>query len=209
MTQTKTDAFVSNYWDYYLELEAQFSGTKKYVAFDQANNKTFSIEYLKLIQAVCSEIDVVAKEIACYYEPTLRAEKTINIQKWGFVLQNNLPKLENATVTFKGNWEISPWSNWKYTQYLRRGKVAYKLEAGKTTPFWWTSYNAIKHNRMSIDENGDLNFHKANLWTTLNCLAALLILEWLFINVLVADTGDLASNLEYSQLFNTYKMDIS
>ena len=56
--------FIKSYWNYYLELEEQLIQTKRFVDFDISNYKTFSIEYLKLLQATCSEIDVVAKIIA-------------------------------------------------------------------------------------------------------------------------------------------------
>ncbi|WP_147271344.1 hypothetical protein [Eggerthella lenta] len=53
-----------NYWEYYRELEDDFLATRKYVSFHEANASTFSLEYLKLFQAVCSEIDVVGKAMA-------------------------------------------------------------------------------------------------------------------------------------------------
>lgn len=56
--------FEKSYWNYFLELEDQFLATKRYVAFDTANFKAYSLEYLKLLEAVCSEIDIVGKEIA-------------------------------------------------------------------------------------------------------------------------------------------------
>ena len=62
-------SFIKSYWEYFLELEEQLIETKRYVAFDKANAKTYSIEYLKLYQAVCSEIDVVAKEISSPKQP--------------------------------------------------------------------------------------------------------------------------------------------
>ena len=37
---------------------------KEYVSFDKTNFKTFSIEYLKLLEAVCSVIDVIGRVIA-------------------------------------------------------------------------------------------------------------------------------------------------
>ena len=55
--------FEKIYWQYFLELEEQFLSTKRYVAFDKANFKTFSTEYLKLLVAVCGEIDTVGKAI--------------------------------------------------------------------------------------------------------------------------------------------------
>ena len=61
-------SFIKSYWNYYLELEQQLYDIRKYVDFDRKNNNTFSIEFLKLLQAVCSEIDVVAKVIANYID---------------------------------------------------------------------------------------------------------------------------------------------
>ncbi len=57
-------AFIKNFWSYYLELERQFIETRRYVEFSAENNKAYSVEYLKLYQAICSEIDAVGKEIA-------------------------------------------------------------------------------------------------------------------------------------------------
>ena len=56
--------FAKSYWSYYLELEEQIVLSKKYVEFDETNHKTFSSNYLLLIQAICSEIDVVGKALA-------------------------------------------------------------------------------------------------------------------------------------------------
>ena len=63
-SEITTSQFIKSYWNYYLELEDQLIQTKRFVDFDISNYKTFSIEYLKLLQATCSEIDVVAKIIA-------------------------------------------------------------------------------------------------------------------------------------------------
>lgn len=75
--------FVASYWNYYLELEEAFKQTQKYVAFDRHNDRTYSVEYLKLIQAVCSEIDVVAKEIAEHFDPNFSTIQRPNITHWG------------------------------------------------------------------------------------------------------------------------------
>lgn len=44
--------FKKSYWNYFLELEEQLISTKRFVTFDKNNFKSFSIEYLKLFQAV-------------------------------------------------------------------------------------------------------------------------------------------------------------
>lgn len=70
-----TEIFKKSYWNYFLELEEEFLLTQKYVTFDKLNFNTFSAEYIKLIQAVCSEIDVVAKEIASYFNSSLKRRR--------------------------------------------------------------------------------------------------------------------------------------
>ena len=74
--------FVSSYWNYYLELEEAFKQTQKYVAFDRHNDCTYSVEYLRQIQAVCSEIDVVAKDVAEHFEPGFSKSKSQYIGHW-------------------------------------------------------------------------------------------------------------------------------
>lgn len=75
------ELFERNYWQYFIELEEQFISTKRYVAFEKANFRTFSIEYLKLLEAVCSEIDVVGKEIAHQIDTSFRVtDPTIYIK---------------------------------------------------------------------------------------------------------------------------------
>ena len=81
MSETNIDTFLKSYWSYYLELENQFVATKKFVEFDISNHATYSIEYLKLFQAVCSEIDVVAKILAEEYDESFKKIKNTNIQK--------------------------------------------------------------------------------------------------------------------------------
>ena len=59
--------YINAYWKYYIALEKQFMETSRYVEFDYVNNgKAYSMEYMKLFQAVCSEIDIVGKELARY-----------------------------------------------------------------------------------------------------------------------------------------------
>ena len=62
--------------------------------------KTYSSNYLMLFQAVCSEIDVVGKELAAYFNPDFDSDdvnKSIN--RWWYELQENLPNL-NRKVSF-------------------------------------------------------------------------------------------------------------
>ena len=123
MNQSKLSFFVRSYWDYYLELEEEFINTKKYVAFEKANGKTYSLEYLKLMQAVCSEIDNAAKFVASSLDYSFKVDKYTNIQKWGYVLQNELPQILKQKVVFNHDTVIFPWSNWMYEVYRDKKKA--------------------------------------------------------------------------------------
>ena len=48
-------------WRYYRELEHSLAETRRYVAFDESNFSTFSLEYLRIILATCGEVDTVGK----------------------------------------------------------------------------------------------------------------------------------------------------
>ena len=71
------DEFCKYHWEYYLVLEKDFLETERYISFDLGDNylyddrettnignsMTFSNEYIKQYQTICSEIDVVMKSI--------------------------------------------------------------------------------------------------------------------------------------------------
>ena len=156
MKQSQLSLFVRSYWDYYLDLEEQFLHTKKYIAFDIYNQNAYSVEFLKLMQAVCSEIDVVAKEVASKLEPSFKVDNTTNIQKWGYVLQNKLPQILTAEVVFNHDIRVAPWRNWIYEQYRdRNNALRYRLKDKSRTPKWWKAYNNVKHERTKLT-NGQL-----------------------------------------------------
>lgn len=174
--------FIESYWNYYLELEDAFKQTQKYVAFDKHNDRTYSIEYFKLIQAVCSEIDVVAKEIAEHFNPNFHKIKKPNIGHWGYDIINNLPQIKNACVFFTTGYVVRPWDNFGYTKYIdKNGSARYKLLPDCQQPSWWSDYNKMKHQRTSRNPDGEINFSKANLKNMVLSLAALFSLEWIYI----------------------------
>lgn len=181
----KIQQFVRSYWNYFLELEEQLIETKRYVDFGKSNNKTFSIEFLKLLQATCSEIDVVAKIIAEWADPEFKSPDNKNIQKWGFVIQKTYPDVESIAVRFNNDYTIVPWKNWAYEKYLdKNGKTRYRLIKGKETPVWWTAYNKVKHERTSAYGSEQTNYARANLKNLIYAMAALYILETLFLSAL-------------------------
>lgn len=178
MNQSKLSVFVRSYWDYYLELEEEFINTKKYVAFEKANGKTYSLEYLKLMQAVCSEIDNVAKYIASSLDHSFKVDKNTNIQKWGYVLQNKLPLILKQKVVFNHDTVIFPWSNWMYEMYRdKKNALRYRLKDKTKSLAWWNAYTSVKHQRTGIIDEGKTNYCMANLYNLEQCFAALYVLE--------------------------------
>ena len=173
------EEFSKNYWAYYLELESQLSKTKRYVDFSSKNNSTFSVEYLELLQAVCSEIDVVAKVFSAYLDPAFNGDK---IMHWGYQLQQSVPQIMNMTVLFNNDYEITPWNNWEYEIVLKTDKngkqrTNYNLKGKAKTPQWWTAYNKAKHERTSPYNNTCINYNRANLKNVVLSMAALYVLE--------------------------------
>lgn len=175
--------FERNYWAYYLELEEQFLETKRYVAFEQENFKTFSSEYLKLLEAVCSEIDILGKEIAQQIDDSFKkSDKTANIQKWWFVLQNWYQAKGKKQVRMLDDWMLEPWKGYQIEQFLNKtGAKCFRQAEGAKTPKWWTAYTKVKHGRTldDPDTTGKV-FQQANLGNLCNAFAALYILETAF-----------------------------
>ncbi len=182
MSEISAKVFIKSYWDYYLELEDQFISTKRFVEFDDSNFDTFSVEYLKLLQAVCSEIDVVAKMLAEKYDASFKNIKNVNIQKWGYYLHLAYKNIEEISVSFNTDYSVCPWNNWEYETYTNKnGALRYRISKGKETPFWWTAYNKVRHERTSHYKNGKSNYIRANQKNLVYALAALFILEDLYL----------------------------
>ena len=172
--------FEKSYWNYYLEMEEQFLSTKRFVAFDKSNFKTYSMEYLKLLQAVCSEIDVMGKEIAHQINPNFKvSDASSNIQKWWYTIQDWYHEESLEPIKMLDEIEFSPWQGYKIEQYQdKNGVTHFRLVKGSKTPHWWTSYNKVKHNRTLDDpDTQEQYFHRANFENLCNAFTALYLLE--------------------------------
>ena len=194
------DQFIKSYWEYFLELEEQFYETRRFVAFDLANSKTYSIEYLKLYQTVCSEIDVVGKEIAIAFNPNFKIDNKTNIKKWGYEVQQAFPMIKSTKVMFNGEIEVQPFEDWEYelnTITTPNGgkRTNLRIKDNKTTIVWWRNYNAIKHRRIGLVE-GTKNFQLANQENLIRAFSALFILETFYI-----EKCTINSNMNNSKLF--------
>lgn len=203
MGSTYFETFKRSYWSYYLELEERMDVTKRYVEYDKDNFNAYSSTYLMLMQAVCSEIDVVGKEIAAHYSTAFEGEdgnKPIN--RWWFEIQDKLPDL-NRKISFANSFDISPWENYRVIKAVNQrnynGKVIdvinYNLQPKTngivySTPKWWNAYNKVKHKRVQSDSDG-VNYKKANLRNLSYAFAALYLLEFEFMK----DIGDLSERI--------------
>lgn len=183
--EKKLDDFIDSYWNYFLELENEFASTQKYVAFDMSNANTYSIEFLKLYQAVCSEIDVLGKEILLHFEPKFKVDGMVTMKHWGYGITTYLEKTLSATVCFNEKTNLKPWHKFAYIKCKSvKNSTYYKLDDNCVTPKWWSDYNKVKHSRTSVTESGQANYQRANFGNLVQAFAALYVLEIIYADVL-------------------------
>jgi hypothetical protein len=138
------------HWNYFLALESDLENVSRYIEFIDANFNTYSIELAHLLLASSSECDVVLKELCSLLSPEKDRK---NIDDYREVIKSNLPEFINEPI-FINRYGISviPWDNWKEDK----------------NPYWWTSYNNVKHERNQY-------FYQANLHNTICSIGGLLI----------------------------------
>lgn len=142
--------FQKVFWLYYLNLEERFINTTKYVEVAKDNYSTYSIEYTSLLLSICSEIDVIFKEICGFNQNDHKC-----IKDYFNIVNVKFPDILKEKVAFSfASIELTPFLDWKEDK----------------SPFWWENYNDVKHGRLN-------NFMVGNLENVLNALAALYILE--------------------------------
>ncbi|MVM50279.1 hypothetical protein GO718_11425 [Eggerthella lenta] len=208
-----------NYWEYYRELEDDFLATRKYVSFHEANASTFSLEYLKLFQAVCSEIDVVGKAMAAACNQEFEPESSANnIYKWWYEIQEMYRCYEDAksAVTGRGGVcladcartllngvSMEPWKGFETEWRIVKNGSRRCFAKGNSTPGWWTSYNKVKHSRIvdALQDEGIANYARANLGNLMHAFAGLHILETAFMEA-VGTLNDLERFANQSRLFD-------
>jgi hypothetical protein len=141
------------HWNYFLALERDMEVVARYVEFAVPNFQVYSIELAHLLFAAASEVDVVSKVLCKQIEPSARRN---NINDYKAVLLRALPDLPGSHVLIpRYGLTLTPWDEW----------------GGTDNPYWWHSYNNVKHER-------DLHFAEATLKHALNALAALLLVTF-------------------------------
>lgn len=158
--------FQRQYCAYYHVLESDFIGTEKYLTVNPDNYTAYSDEFIKLIQAICSEIDVSLKYLCKLIDPTFRGSKFPDYKKC-IISSNSFFSRANVSLVRVQNIMLAPWLMWgKYTEE----------EAAMSNFEWWKMYNKIKHDRTAVHPETKKPYYKyANQGNTLNALAALYI----------------------------------
>ena len=202
-------------WRYYRELEHSLAETRRYVSFDERNFSAFSLEYLRIILAVCGEVDTVRKCLAQIADPDFEV-KNANILKWYYSIQcarpshpvwddcrdEYSPPSEGTVVILDESIELRPWSGFGVERYFdRRGALRHRKAKGKKSLRWWEDHTKLKHRRISL-EGGRLtsDFKVANLRNALNSMAALYTLEKALLGA-VGTLDDLEADIDDSELF--------
>jgi len=139
------------HWQYYLTVVDDLVTLSRYVEITPSNYGTHSVELVRLLLTVGSEIDVVAK-VLCQ---SVRSDTPVrNIDDYRDMLVKAFPGLPKVEVSMpKFGLTFSPWAEW---------------EAGMN-PSWWRKYNDVKHER-------NVCFADANLENTLLASAGLCVL---------------------------------
>lgn len=189
--------YVESYWKYYLSLEMRLMRTEEYVAFDAVNAKTYSVEYLALLQTICSEIDVTGRAIARSYDDSIK--KDANITKWGYVVQSHIGHIIQQKTQFVNGNILIPWEKWELEERTsRNGRVYIAYLKDCESPKWWRAYNRVKHARTDVEKDG-INYHLANQKNTIDAFAALYILHRLYM-LEINPVG--YSKIDHSKLFS-------
>ncbi|MBN1215214.1 MAG: hypothetical protein JXA99_07190 [Candidatus Lokiarchaeota archaeon] len=190
------------YWKYYLILERDVKNVEPYISFHKGNENCFSNEFIKLYQAICSEIDVFCKRYCEYiHYKNMKAKLNIegyleikkdrpNISDYAKYIneyqeklieeREELAKKQDRKITKKEKDELKLTtqevflleSNFKFTPW--------ENWTNENSPEWWKKYNDIKHNRAEKD-----NYKQANLFNVLSSLAGLCVLEKYFYKDLI------------------------
>lgn len=174
------EKFIKNYWNYYLRLEEEFYNTRNFVEFSEDNFGTYSIEYLKLYLSVCSEIDVVGKFVAKYFNALFDSEKA-NIKTWWKEIIEKVKYknkyLYDVEINFIDIKTNIPWSNFNYPS-----------NPDANSPAWWETYNKVKHNRTETDKDTHKEFFtQANLQNVISAFAGLYVLEKSYIKSIATE----------------------
>jgi len=179
------NVFLDQYWKYYLNLEKEVIRTFEYSTLDKLNSSNFSFEYAKLLQTICSEIDVVSKA----YCDFLGSPNMDTMPKYASVITSNRIDIKTREVECFENRECTyiPFSTWEFNINTNVNGV---ISITGTPPSWWTIYNKVKHQRLSMNSTYKKeNYKLANQDNVMNAIAGLFQLEMYFYKDMAISTN--------------------
>lgn len=149
----KTQNASISYWRYFLSIEGDLEKTTRYVEPVQANYKTYSIEFARILISAGSEIDVVSKALCKKIEPDSGKNANDNINAYRRVITHPYRIYDKKVTIPRNKMSFAPWDEWR----------------GEANPGWWRAYNEVKHDRQ-------MNYKMANLQNALLSVAGLFVL---------------------------------
>ena len=148
------------YWANYVSLEKEFLTTLQYVTLDVENYNTFSEAYIKLMLEIGSEIDVVLKLYCKILSSDFSKDRITDYCK---CIKSEKPDFcEQKVKLINKELILNPWKNWALPT--------------PCSPYWWTAYNKIKHERTdygTINEISKEYYKFAHLENVLLAMAGL------------------------------------
>lgn len=186
-----SNEFLKHHWKYYLYLEKEVMDTFQYSTLDKTNSTNFSFEYIKLLQIICSEIDVLCKS----YCEFMSKPSMDTIAKYSWVITVAHPDVKTKLVRCKENNDLDyiPFGLWEYTVSADKNGIQ---RINGTPPKWWSIYNKVKHERMSVNSKYKKeNYKLANQENLMNALAGLFLLEMYFFKDIILNENSNNPNI--------------
>jgi hypothetical protein len=125
------------HWDYLLAIDRDLDVTSRHIDFADANMGVYSTELTRMYLAVCSEIDVVAKQLTKKID---QHAKAWDINDYRKVIPTHYPHFCEFPVSVpRLGSSLKPWKDWNVGN-----------------PQWWKSYNKVKHHRHAYPTEANL-----------------------------------------------------
>jgi hypothetical protein len=136
--ENNTHAMTPKRWSFVQSLQEDLLAISRYVEFHEANRKTFSLAFDKIILAAGSEINSIFEEL-------VHGEKgNLNIDKAKGHLLPQMPSITSTEARLVASEYpvLKPWENW-----------------GTANPEWWSmGYNKLKHERSKHYRDATLEY---------------------------------------------------
>ena len=171
------EAFLQNYWNYYLVLENRFINAVNYVALNSDNYNTYSFEFVNLILLIGSGLDVTMK-----YLSGISEGDRASIQNYADKILVEYPEILTREIKIQGMADTcKPFEGWN-------------VDHPADSLVGWNAYNSVKHGRVS-------NLKEAKLINVLNLLACLYVIENYVLKDVAEENDDIDIPDQDSKLF--------